>query len=494
MHVKPTARSIPLTIPFVGMGFVGLSAFAFHQITEFGRIEMQAELQVALAESIPEPRLGQEGALDPSDWLERTRDVWSGPECCKHDYDLRRELSRRQVDSVLEPAFAGLESCTGPGAIHDAVWRVRKMRERRDGIGEPPSCWREVMQLLLQERAEGIALGLESVRYAPVDSTERFGDPPQVVRDLQLAVLHAGWEKRSTDVVELLRAQRHVARMLDAVLDPWPVATWLDLIRLDTLEFALSRLGPGLDLRWLEEDLESIRPRERFVRSAHMERAEVDAEFEALRNRVPTPSMPPRDSVASRITLSYDHNQYLSRTAELTARGSESPFLRSDLVGSNWLSDALAPGAAYLLQRSVWTDWLDLTDQLEMRIGLARVALVAYRAGREAALAFARDSIDPFDGLPLRCDPSFDGTLRIWSVRTASTSSAGKARTSTSTTWSGTSDSRSARDESDPCRINQRGRADPVDEDLPRNACTVLHSAPRDFLATGPARVTSSNG
>ena len=63
-----------------------------------------------------------------------------------------------------------------------------------------------------------------------------------------------------------------------------------------------------------------------------------------------------------------------------------------------------------------WNFLIEQTDELDARIALARIALVAYRSGVEAACAFARGCIDPFDGLPLRCSQGSDGLLMIWSV------------------------------------------------------------------------------
>ncbi len=59
-----------------------------------------------------------------------------------------------------------------------------------------------------------------------------------------------------------------------------------------------------------------------------------------------------------------------------------------------------------------------LTQMLytECRRTLARIALVSQRDGRDAALALAKATLDPFDGKPLRWREDEDGTILFWSI------------------------------------------------------------------------------
>ncbi|MCP5021449.1 MAG: hypothetical protein GY930_06705 [bacterium] len=52
----------------------------------------------------------------------------------------------------------------------------------------------------------------------------------------------------------------------------------------------------------------------------------------------------------------------------------------------------------------------------DCRLTLARIALVSQRNGRDAALALAKATLDPFDGKPLRWREEEDGTILFWSV------------------------------------------------------------------------------
>ncbi len=59
---------------------------------------------------------------------------------------------------------------------------------------------------------------------------------------------------------------------------------------------------------------------------------------------------------------------------------------------------------------------LNQTLRIECRLTLARIALVSQRDGRDAALALAKATLDPFDGKPLRWREEEDGTILFWSV------------------------------------------------------------------------------
>jgi hypothetical protein len=56
------------------------------------------------------------------------------------------------------------------------------------------------------------------------------------------------------------------------------------------------------------------------------------------------------------------------------------------------------------------------TLDIDCRLTLARIALVCHRDGRDACLALAIATLDPFDGQPLRWREDNDGTILFWSV------------------------------------------------------------------------------
>lgn len=74
----------------------------------------------------------------------------------------------------------------------------------------------------------------------------------------------------------------------------------------------------------------------------------------------------------------------------------------------------LAPMATYLTPYS--RNLISVADLLEARLVLARVALVAFRAGGQEAMTFIPKSVDPYDGRPVRCAFGPDGLILLWSV------------------------------------------------------------------------------
>jgi hypothetical protein len=112
--------------------------------------------------------------------------------------------------------------------------------------------------------------------------------------------------------------------------------------------------------------------------------------------------------------MSFDQATFLRRTREAIERMGLPAFRRLQPEEPGWLGRKLAPLAAQLAPSS--HDIVGVADQLEARIALGRAALVAFRAGAQEVLATLPNTVDPYDGRPLRMALGPDGIVVLWSV------------------------------------------------------------------------------
>ena len=119
---------------------------------------------------------------------------------------------------------------------------------------------------------------------------------------------------------------------------------------------------------------------------------------------------------STRLVIDHDQAAYLEAFERTIARASRPEFMRSPESGVSKAAWWQGLGA---LMPPILEQRLATADALEARLALARAALTAYRYGAAKTFEFLKDSIDPFDGRPLRCALGVgpqEGLVVFWSV------------------------------------------------------------------------------
>jgi len=400
------------------------------------RADELAALRASSQASLPEDLAPVDSVRpEPAPWLARVAgavQLWEpGALGTPESFAALRERSQKgEFGPRVEAAFAALEACAGANAA-DAVLRVAAILEARDGIVDPPPCGRAAIDLMVLGHADQLAIAREASGFGPIDprailaQLEASGaaipglpaiEVVALRSALKVAVLQAAWNERPDEVVALLRAQRDVARIFEKT--PLAIAGMIaasaDLGLLESLELALPQLSREVDLAWLEAELGAIRPRDRLARAAEGERAFGNRTYEELRRGQTLSGVPGRNEFLSGLTQSFDQATFLRRTrAAIESMGSPA-FRRAPLEEPGWVGRTLAPLATYLTPYS--RRLLGVADLLEARIALARVALVAFRGNAQEALTTLPNTVDPYDGRPVRMALGPDGIVVLWSV------------------------------------------------------------------------------
>jgi hypothetical protein len=108
-----------------------------------------------------------------------------------------------------------------------------------------------------------------------------------------------------------------------------------------------------------------------------------------------------------------DQAAYLEAMNRSIAIADEPAFLRKD-VPNERPSTFWAPATTVVLPAI--SGPLATSDALQAELALARLALTAYRGGAQEALRFMANSVDPFEGKPLRLAWVGEDVVVFWSV------------------------------------------------------------------------------
>ncbi len=434
--MKRTTTSIVLALVIGLLVLLVLGALALRWAGAKARADELLALRAASKAALPED-LARVDAVrpEPAPWLARIASVarpWEpGALGDIREFAALRERARKgELGPQAEAAFAALEACAGAQSA-DAVLRVAAIQETHDGVVEPPPCGHEAVRLMALGHADEVAVAHEAARFGPIDPREVVAQleasgaaMPKLpaieviaLRNaLQIEVLRAAWNERPDEVVALLRAHRNVALVFERT--PLAIAamitTSLDLGLLESLELALPHLPRETDLAWLEAELEAIRPRARMALAAEGERAFANRLYEVVRRGGKLSGVPDQGGFLSGLTESYDQGTFLRRTRAAIERMGEPAFRRPPPDELGWIGRRLAPRASTIVPG--FDRMVGVADTLEARLVLARVALVAFRAGAQEALTLLPKTSDPFDGKPVRLALGPDGIIVLWSV------------------------------------------------------------------------------
>jgi len=227
--------------------------------------------------------------------------------------------------------------------------------------------------------------------------------------------------KRSRDALDRVRDGLAMARIhspCDFALEHtmWAHHT---MRALDTLQTVLSMVPRGLNVVDIEDALTRVSPREELQRALRGERAFGNRVFESLREGwvpVDAPELAATsflDRIRRALVRDGDQATYLHAMTALVETAGQAAFRRGAApeppATSFWTPMA---GRMTVQARAP----LELTDRIEARLAIARIALTAYRAGAKDALLLLSKSSDPYDGQPIRCALGEKGLVVIWSV------------------------------------------------------------------------------
>jgi len=343
--------------------------------------------------------------------------------------EFQAQAAAGDLGSDARDAFARLEACASADAAA-AIQRVLDVVAARDGIVDVPPCGAEAAHLLGLGVAKQVEIARRAQQFGPVsprvvaETLDRTGalfptlPVPQGLalgEALSIEVVRALWNDRPELVPDLLRAQRDFTRIFDSM--PLLVSAYVaidsDLRVLRSLEFALSRLPRDTDLRWLEAELDSIRPRARLAVACVGERAFGNSAYEKMRGGA-APSGVRGIVLPTTLTISYDQAAFLRSWRERIARLGDVAHERGPEPRFGAIEAKLAPVARAITGSS--ENILALADELEARLLLARAALLAFRTDAQKLLDFVAKTSDPYDGRPIRVGFSENGITTLWSV------------------------------------------------------------------------------
>ena len=397
-------------------------------IAAYRTVRERAELVQSLRAAAP--RTASDARPDPSPLFAPlpVRPDWFHWNLAAEQYEaVQRRASAGELGSEAAAAVAALDACAGDDAL-EALGRVQKVLRERDPVLDVPPCAREALRLFVIERAPTLALVRGASGYRPIDRLEilaqvEAGGPVEpwlpTLRiatfgyEIQMAVLEAAWNERPEEIVALLRAQRDLAR----IIEPMPfvfdalLTNEADLGLLLCLETALPYLPPGTDLAWLESELAAMRPRDRLHLALQCIRLHGNVEDSAFGGSFASGSS---GGILSYLTRPFERNPWHNRVLAEMEQMEQPAFRRpAPAVREERAVSRKPPSGTKDQQVGVS---LESNDKLEARLALARVALVAHRAGLTEAVASIPETIDPHSGKPLRHELRPDGVLRLWSV------------------------------------------------------------------------------
>jgi hypothetical protein len=451
-HAKPTRKRGWLILLAI---VVTVLACTWITIQAAGRARRQAavdhiiEANEALMPGDLKQTLDRRGP-DPSEWLAQVgaaHDLWDMAQLSDpHRYqELHDENVRGRNGEDARVAFERFEACIRPwlseqkdsGAAWNAFWIDLSARlNKPDGTLEWGACQPAAIQLLAAGLARSMQLARAAAGYGPIDPQRvarkldeedaafprlPFEQEARVADALQVTALFHAQSQRFADAIGDVRAALAVADVHRP--SPWlfGYVLWRFHVgrALDTLEALLPVLPRDLELGDLHERLTAMRPGTELATALRGERAFGYRVFESLRS-----GWTPKDDA------SFLRSSLWSRVQGwLVGDRDEAAYLES-------MSQAieLATQAAFLRkpspkqpESSIWTPTTSVvlpalpsvmagSDVLEARLALARAALTAYRSGAKDALAFLGQSVDPFDGRPIRCGFGEQGLVVFWSV------------------------------------------------------------------------------
>jgi hypothetical protein len=201
---------------------------------------------------------------------------------------------------------------------------------------------------------------------------------------------------------------------------PWLLAhlAWVSAVRnaVRGLQITLPFLPRAADLSSFARELDASAPRSNLERALIGERAFGN---DILEGAFDFGGIEPSWRLSiTRLWLSLDRAFFLRRMSAAVEQAKR-PFFEPPIEVRPWEKDSTkfprwALGSSMVLPRldSVFQH----TAKLEAQLLLARAAITAFSEGAEAGARVAANSIDPFDGKPLRTRIESDGTLVMWSI------------------------------------------------------------------------------
>lgn len=410
------------------------------------RIKVQQEPLMPAYLSLAASAKGQ----DPTEWLDRVARV-------RNKWDLSHVSDPSQYGVLLDEAHANrvgqdgriafetfdtcirayMSSQVDDGKLWPEFWAGVAVRLREcDGTSAWGECTEHAIQLLAAGLAPSMELARQARNYGSIDPVraasvldrmdESFPFMPvveetRVAHAVHVTAIHQAQSKHARDALDSIRVGLDVARI--HAPSHWITEQWLWSMHvtrmLEALQTILPMLPRGLDVGDIEAVLTAARPREEVERALKGERAFGNRVFEMMRDGWRPKSAEPfaPGSLLERLHRSLvgdaDQAAYLDAMALSIDRAAHPAFLRqaapSGVARTFWTPAAsiITPSMEAILAKC---------DVLEARLVLARVALVAYRAGAKEALSFLGTTVDPFDGQQIRCGFGQEGLVVFWSA------------------------------------------------------------------------------
>lgn len=410
------------------------------------RVELEG--QALTPAYLPIPK--NAGKPDPTEWLTRvarSRPAWTMSDLsdpAKYAF-LLDEARANRIGEDARIAFETfdvvlrkfLEGAADSSAKWNELWVSLAVRLRKcDGVQPWGELNEAAVRLLAVGLAQQLTLARQAAAYGEIDpvreasslesANEAFPKLPvleeAVLADaVHVTAVHKAQAGYALEALDALRAGLAMARIHSSPRWLMSKMVWaLQMLRvLDGLQTILPTLPRGLDVADIENELAAARPRAALAQAIRGERAfgyhrlttlYEDGVVEAADTLVPI-------SFFQRLTAPLvgdtDRAEYLEALTDGANRAEQVRHLRAPAFDG--------------VQRSLWTPFaaafapslepsLHTSDLLETRLLLARVALVAYRAGAKDALQFLSTTADPFDGRPIRCGFGEKGLVVFWSV------------------------------------------------------------------------------
>lgn len=371
---------------------------------------------------------------EPTPWLAElvaARARWRPDELAtKASFDAWRARARAgDLGAAAEEAFARLEACAGADASV-AIQRAIDVIAAHDGVVAPPPCGAEAARLLAIGVAPLVEVARRAAAFGPVDPRVVLAHldsgggafatlpVPQSVdagAALEVELLARLWSERPEGAVEILHAQRDVVRVFAGapLLVGFVAAAAGEQRFLGMLELALSRQPRDTDLRAIEDEIAKLQPRARLAVAAAGECAFGNRAFERMRRGTPVTGLG-ESALPTSLTASFDQAAHMRAWRERIDRLGAPAHRRAPPTRITWIDRQLAPVTSSLAAAP--ESAIAMADLLEARLGLAALALAAFRSGAQELLQLAAATTDPFDGRPLRVGFGDGGLVLLWSV------------------------------------------------------------------------------